>query len=191
LECERARQLDPSVKLTSSALNAYLYQGRYDKFLETLPRNSDNALLLFYRGFGEYYKRNLEQAAKEFDRAFELRPTMLQAKLGKVLSEAIGKRQDAALEMLHEMRRRIEERDVRDPEAIYKIAQVYAVLGEKALALRVLRRSIENGFFSYPYFLKDPLLETLRGETEFTRLLGMARERHEAFKRLVLAGRTP
>ncbi len=27
-ECEQARQLDPSVKMNSSALNAYLYLGR-------------------------------------------------------------------------------------------------------------------------------------------------------------------
>jgi DNA-binding winged helix-turn-helix (wHTH) protein/TolB-like protein/Flp pilus assembly protein TadD len=183
-ECERARQLDPSVKLSSSALNTYLYLGEYDKFLESLPRNSENALIVFYRGFGDYYKKNLDRAVKDFDRAFELRPTMLQAKLGKVFSEAIGKRNKKALEMLNETNSKIEERDVRDSEAIYKIAQAYAVLGEKASALRVLRRSIESGFFSYPYIAADPLLESVRDEPEFARLLTMAKERHEAFKRL-------
>jgi hypothetical protein len=58
------------------------------------------------------------------------------------------------------------------------------VLGEKASALRVLRRSIESGFFSYPYIAADPLLESVRDEPEFARLLTMAKERHEAFKRL-------
>jgi DNA-binding winged helix-turn-helix (wHTH) protein/TolB-like protein len=37
-ECERARQLDPGVKLNSSTLTAYLYMGQYDKFLESLPK---------------------------------------------------------------------------------------------------------------------------------------------------------
>ncbi len=184
-ECERARQLDPSVKLTSSALNSYLYLGDYDKFLQSLPRNSDNALIVFYRGFGEFYKNNKDQAAKDFDKAFELRPTMLQARVGKALSESIAKRNQPGLALLNEMKSKIEERDVRDSEASYKIAQAYAVLGDKAAALSVLRRSIENGFFSYPYFVKDPLLNALRAEPEFTRLLASARERHEAFKRLL------
>jgi hypothetical protein len=47
----------------------------------------------------------------------------------------------------------------------------------------VLRQSIENGFFPYPYFGTDPLLKTLRSESEFTRLLNSANERHERFKR--------
>ena len=41
-ECERARTLDPGVKLYSSALNAYLYLGQYDKFLKSLPEDSDS-----------------------------------------------------------------------------------------------------------------------------------------------------
>jgi len=40
-ECELARKLDPGVKINSSALNAYLYIGDYDKFLQSLPRNSE------------------------------------------------------------------------------------------------------------------------------------------------------
>ena len=184
-ECERARELDPGVKLNSSALNTYLYLGDYDKFLQSLPRNNDSALILFYRGFAEYYRKNWDRAAKDFNRAFELRPTLLQARLGKALSEAIGQRKSKALEILNETKSKIEEREVRDSEAIYKVAQAYAVLGEKAPALHVLRQSIENGFFSYPYLAADPLLDPLRAEPEFTQLLALARQRHEAFKKLL------
>ena len=59
------------------------------------------------------------------------------------------------------------------------------MLGDRPSALRVLRRSIENGFFCYPYLLTDPLLDGIRGESEFTRLLTLARERHDAFKKLL------
>ena len=50
-ECERARQLDPGVKLASSALNGYLYLGEYAKFFQSLPKGSDSPLVLFYTGF--------------------------------------------------------------------------------------------------------------------------------------------
>ena len=184
-ECEMARQLDPGVKLNSSALNSHLYLGDYDTFLNSLPRNTDAALIIFYRGFGEYHKKHWDRAAKEFNAAYELRPTLLQARVGKALSEAMAKRNGKALEMLHDMESKVEDRGVRDAEASYKIAQAYAVAGDKKSALRVLQRSIENGFFSYPYFVTDPLLDTLRAEPEYARLMTLAQQRHDAFKKLL------
>jgi hypothetical protein len=48
----------------------------------------------------------------------------------------------------------------------------------------VLRNSIEGGFFPYPYFASDPLLDSLRQQGEFDKLMTIARDRHESFKRL-------
>jgi len=181
-ECERARQLDPGVKLNSSALNAYLYLGQYDRFLESLPRTDDVPLIVFYRGFGEYYKKDWEQAEKHFDHAFELDRSVMQAEIGKALSFGIRRQTAEGAAILGTLEKKINERGVRDPEAIYKIAQAYAQLGDKASALRVMRQSIENGFFSYPYFANDPLLDALRRENTFSEIMSTARRRHEAFK---------
>ena len=41
--------------------------------------------------------------------------------------------------MLHVLEKKIGERGVGDPEATYKIAQAYSILGDKVSALRVLR----------------------------------------------------
>jgi len=49
--------------------------------------------------------------------------------------------------------------------------------------VRVLRYSIENGFFASPYLVSDPLLNGVRKEKEFEPLMDMARRRHEAFKK--------
>jgi len=181
-ECERARQLDPGVKLNSSALNAYLYLGQYDRFLDSLPRTDDVPLIVFYRGFGEYYKKDWEQAEKHFDHAFELNRSVMQAEIGKALSFGIQHQTTEGSAILGTLEKKINERGVRDPEAIYKIAQAYAQLGDKTSALRVMRQSIENGFFSYPYFANDPLLATLRQENAFSEIMSTARRRHEAFK---------
>jgi DNA-binding winged helix-turn-helix (wHTH) protein/TolB-like protein/Flp pilus assembly protein TadD len=182
VECERARSLDPGVKLHSSALNAYLYLGQYDKFLKSLPEDSDSPLILFYRGFAEYHRHRFEQAAQYFDAAFQARPSMLQAKTGKALSAGLRRQKNKGLEMLRAMEQQIANRGVGDPEAVYKIAQAYAALGDLPSALRALRTSIENGFFSFPYFTADPLLDPLRGSEEFARLMALARKRHEAFR---------
>lgn len=182
-ECERGRELDPGVKISSSALNTYLYLGEYEKFLASLPTTSEAAFIFFYRGFGEYHEKEWDLATRDFDRAFELDPSLLQAQVGKALSYGIAKHGPEGLQVLHDAEARIRERGVGDSEAIYKIAQAYAVLGDHVSALRVLRLSIENGFFAYPYFVTDPLLDSLRSNPEFAGLLKVAQQRHEAFQR--------
>ena len=128
----------------------------------------------------------LGHAATEFDRAVGLDHSLLQAQIGKALSLGIRRQVAQGLGTLRTVEAKISQRGVGDPEASYKIAQAYAVLGDKPAALRVLKRSIETGFFSYPYFLSDPLLESLRNENEFRLVMNIARQRHEQFVKTFL-----
>ncbi|HWY54651.1 MAG TPA: winged helix-turn-helix domain-containing protein [Terriglobales bacterium] len=179
-EGERALQLDPLVKANGSVFNTYLYLAEYDKFLRSLP-DLDDPLVVFYRGFGEFHQKNWQQAAKDFDHAYELDPS-LYAQIGKALSDSIAHRDADGLQILRALENKIGERGVGDPEGMYKISQAYSVLGDKTSALRALRRSIEGGFFCYPYFTTDPLFDGLRNDPEFAALLNVARQRHEAFR---------
>jgi TolB-like protein/Tfp pilus assembly protein PilF len=181
-ECERARQLDPQVKITSSALNAYLYLGQYDQFLLSLPQTDNSVFVLFYRGFGEYYQKNWVEAAANFDRAYAMDSSALSAQLAKAFSDAIAHDNPAGLELLRQTENRIQQSGVSDAEGIYKIAQAYAAVGDKRSAIRMLRESIDGGFFPSPYFETDPLLDPIRKEPEFAGLLDQARRRHEDFK---------
>jgi DNA-binding winged helix-turn-helix (wHTH) protein/TolB-like protein/Flp pilus assembly protein TadD len=182
VECERARTLDPGVKLHTSALNAYLYLGQYERFVASLPSENNVPFDFFYRGFAEYYQGDWTASAKDLDRAYEMEPSLLQAQVGKALSEGIRHQETRAIALLSETEKKIEERGVRDPEALYKIAQAYAMLGDKASGLRVLARSVDNGFFPYPYLATDPLLGKIRSEREFAGILEKARMRHEKFR---------
>jgi hypothetical protein len=158
-----------------------LYLGEYDKFLESLPKSEDQPLIVFYRGFGKYYKRNWDAAAKEFDAAFNLDHALFHAQIGRALSCAIRNQRSQGLAILNDVETRIEQRAVGDPEAWYKIAQAFAVLGDSSSSLRVLKHSIDGGFFPYPYFAADPLLDSVRKQAEFAPLLDAARTRHESF----------
>lgn len=180
-ECERARQLDPQVKISSSEINAYLYLGEYARFLESLP-NLDAAYVLFYRGLGEYYLKHAPQAAQDFDRAYMLKPDLVQAKIGKALSDSLAGRRDAALGLLRKTQDEMEDRGVGDAEAMYKIAQAYAVVGDKPAALHALSHTVEGGFFCSSCFATDPLLAGIRGDPEFQHLSNDARQRHDQFK---------
>jgi TolB-like protein len=180
-ECELARRIDPEVKINSSALNSYFYRGQYDAFLASLPR-IDSVYILFYRGLGEYYKQDYANATAHWDRAFAQDPSLLQAEIGESMADGIRRRNDEGLRLLHATEGKIEARGVTDAEGIYKVGQAYAVLGDKTSALRLLRRSIEGGFFCYPYFVSDPLQETLHGDPAFEQLMELARQRHEQFR---------
>jgi serine/threonine-protein kinase len=186
-ESELARRLDPQVKVNSSAMNAYLYLGEYEKFLHSLPVK-DSPYILFYRGFAEYYAGRTEQGATDFNHAYEQDSSLMQAAIGKALSYSIVQDNAAGLALLHQTEEKIEKLGVSDAEGIYKVAQAYAVLGDKASSLRMLRRSVEGGFFCYPYFESDPLLNNLRKEPEFVDIVGQARQRHEQFKARFFGG---
>jgi hypothetical protein len=101
--------------------------------------------------------------------------------VGKALSYSIRNDNARGLQLLEQTENKIEERGVTDAEGIYKVAQAYAVLGDKTSALHMLRHSIGGGFFCYPYFERDPLLQSLRGDPEFQTLLNQARDRHNQF----------
>ena len=180
-ECERAREIDPSVKISSSAINAYFYLGQYGKWLASLP-NSSAPYILFYRGFGEYYQREYARAKAHFDAAYEGAPDLLQAEVGKALSDGIANDRAAGLRLLGQTEAEIEQRGVTDAEGIYKVAQAYAVLGDRRAALRMFRRTVDGGFFCYPYFQTDPLLDSLRSEPGFDEVMQRARQRYVQFQ---------
>src|SRR5262249_41748710 len=181
-ECSKAREIDPTVKINSSAFNSYLYTGQYEKFLGSLPLGEPSPFIVFYRGFANYYLQNMQQAALDFDRAYEIEP-QLYTRIGKAFSYAIKNERRTGLEILGDVDREIQQRGVGDAEGAYKIAQAYAVLGDTQSALRVLARSVDQGFFCYDYIRSDPLLEKIRGEAEYGRILEVARTRHDSFAR--------
>ena len=146
-----------------------------------MPSRQD-AYFVFYRGLGYYYLKDFGQATAYFDRAYELDSSAIVTHIGKALSLAAAAKNRQALELLKAIDAKAEN-GASDGEISYKLAEAYAVLGEKQSALRKLRSSIEQGFFCYGYFISDPLTENLRSENEYLTLMEKARQRHEEFKR--------
>ncbi|HLH05562.1 MAG TPA: winged helix-turn-helix domain-containing protein [Bryobacteraceae bacterium] len=181
-ECERARRIDPSVRGNGAVLNAYLYLGEYEKFLQSLPDINDSGFFLFYRGFGKYHKQEFDSAAEDFERAYQLHSS-LYTQVGLALADGIRNKRREGLQVLHELEEKMQQRRVGDGEGTYKIAQAYAVLGDVPSGLRALRDSIQAGFFSYPYMIRDPLLANLRRDPRLPRLLKLAEARHQEFRR--------
>ncbi|HRH42898.1 MAG TPA: hypothetical protein PKY82_14815, partial [Pyrinomonadaceae bacterium] len=71
---------------------------------------------------------------------------------------------------------------VNDGEMIYKLAQAYSELKRPKEALEMFNLSIDKGFFCYPYFKTDPLLDNIRKDKDFDNILQKAQKRHNEFK---------
>jgi serine/threonine protein kinase len=180
-ECLRARELDPQVKINSSALNTFLYLGRYADFLNSLPTRQ-SAYILFYRGFGEYYLHDFADALKHFDEAYGLDADLLQAEVGEAIALSMKHQNAQGLQLLANTERKIQERGVRDSEGIYKVAQAYAVLHDNQSALRLLKQTVDQGFFPYPYLESDPLTVGVREEPEYAAIASAAKDRYDQFR---------
>jgi tetratricopeptide (TPR) repeat protein len=175
--------MDPFVLGGGNIPLAHVYKGEYQRFLDGFRLDSQSAYQQFYTGLAIYYLKRFPEAARVFDHAYSLDQSMLHTRVGKALSVMIGGDRNAAAHVLQLTELESIERQVSDAEALFRIAEAYAVLGDTGGALRVLRRSIEGGFFCYPYLARDPLLESIRSVPEFQSLLERSRERHEAFRR--------
>jgi len=182
-ESERARELDPGVKLNSSAMNGYLYLGEYDRFLASLPAQDDVAFVAFYKGLAKYVAGSRTAALEDFTRAGRLQPKLLHARIGMAFAASIAGKREDGLRIARDIEREIRARDVKDPEAVYKIGEAYSVLGDGISAVRMLKSSVEGGFFPAEYFVRDPLMENARRVPEFATVLQSARQREQSFAR--------
>jgi hypothetical protein len=66
-------------------------------------------------------------------------------------------------------------------ESQFKAESLGCRLGTGPMSLNL--KSVDSGFFSYPYIARDPLLNDLHSEPEFPQIVNMARQRYEAFRR--------
>ncbi len=177
---ERSRQIDDEIRSNNAIFASLLYDGQYERYLKQLPAK-ETAYILFYRGFGHYYLKDLAESVKLFDRAYAMNPGLMQAQVGKALSFAVSGNKAAGLALLQQTAQQIETRGVTDAEGVYKVAQAFAVLGDPTTALRLWQRSVAGGFFCYPYFVNDPLLANVRDTTKYAEVLALAKQRHEGF----------
>jgi serine/threonine protein kinase/tetratricopeptide (TPR) repeat protein len=58
-----------------------------------------------------------------------------------------------------------------DPLMLYNTACFYARIGEKRLALDTLKNAIREGFGEYEWLVRDPDLDSIRGEPEYAELM--------------------
>ena len=125
-ECERARRLDPAVKLTSSTLNSYLYLGCTTGFWRVSRRLRTRRSSCSIEGLENTIERISNGRSRNLIVHSNLIVPCCRLSVGKALSFAIGISARKRMLILKALESKTNGRGAYDPEAVYKIAQAYA-----------------------------------------------------------------
>ncbi len=151
----------------------FLYQGKpHEAELEmrqVLERYPDNYKLLAYLGDFLYYQGKTEEAERVLDRALQLSPP--NGEDDALIVSAFVRASRGERDRIDPRLLRYKPEEVVDGDTAEWTGSVYALLGDKQMALIWLRRAVQLGNHNYPWFQRDKNWDKLRGDPEFQRLM--------------------
>jgi serine/threonine-protein kinase len=147
-----AVRLDPTVP--TSVLHTYYHLGEFERALEEMHRSSDP---IEARVLGAMARRSEAiDAARREETRFAAAPLMRVFSTG-ILAALEGRSQDAIDAMAH-----FEDLAFGDGEALFYVAEIFALAGAGDRAMAVLARAVDGGFVCRPAFERDAYLAPLR-----------------------------
>ena len=174
-ECEKARFLDAGTTDLPSCGNIFMALGRYERAREYLQLYSGSE----YERVGkvEIFLREGRQA----EALYELQALPPTVEYGRqMLEPCLQHRPRTAAEAVAAQQLHSGVMAVDDPGPKYFLAGWDSLCDQPNLALRELRRAIEQDYCAYPQMETDPLLSKLRERPEFAeiRSLGISCQQH-------------
>jgi eukaryotic-like serine/threonine-protein kinase len=166
---EHARRLEPQIRTAVS--HAYLMAGEYDRAIET---DQDDPPLVTALALDLLGRRD-RAIAHVRQRIAPGVPPLLRSFFEVSLALFEGRRADAMAavdETLQKWR-------LRDPCATYYLARTLVRLDHPS-AIAMLRRSVEGGLHAFPFFARDPWLDSRRSDPEFSGILKTAEAGYHA-----------
>ena len=174
-QCEKARSLDAGTTDLPSCGNVFMALGRYERAREYLQLYS-----------GSEYERSIKveiflREGKQAEALHELQGLPARAEYGRqMLEPCLQRRPRTPAEAVAAQQFHLGVMALVDPGPKYLLAGWDSLCDQPDLALRELRRAIEQNYCAYPQMETDPLLSNLRPRPEFAeiRLLGIACRQH-------------
>jgi TolB-like protein len=169
---KKALELQPDLDWANIAqIDLYLGFGEYNKAIELsqtyLSKFPDHPWVKEYPALAELFSGHYEKA-KEYYQKIGTQPV----ELGYIYWKA--GRKDEATKLfqgnLDRLQKRLEQGDESKDIGI-SMAAVYAVQGNKDEALRWLQKAVDAGWRYYRYLSRYPLLENIRDDERFKRII--------------------
>jgi len=173
-------------KLQPQAVDiTYLYTGEIQRFEASLQEQpghlrSTSGVLPFYRGYLALVRGDRPLAQREFKAAAALAngyPNIL--RLSQIYDLILEGRKEEAWKKLREYdQERIGMREP-DGEFTLRLAEAYALIGDRASAMDMAGRAFARGFGCTTWYERSPMLEPLRGLPKWQALVQHLRERQK------------
>ncbi len=177
-EMEKALSLDPNNPRFRSIGITYVYLGKYQQALGGYDLDSASTFSLSWKAHTYILAGQPERAVHYLDRVLATEP---ESRFG-VFCQEMKLYLDRRYDLLPAVMRKSEEAGEFDGESWYNLAEQYGRFNESTGVARTLQRAIDSGFFNYPLMLRDPLLDTVRGNTNVQRAMATAKTKYEAFR---------
>ena len=176
---EKAVSIDPKNVQFRSIGTTYSIAGKYDKAIKSLILEDGSGFKESMKGLTYIRMNELKLAEVEFNKVIQIDPD---GTLGNWCRPMLAYSQ--GIKWNEELRNKTIEigKIIEDPEAIFNWSIVYILHDEHEEFLKLYEKAVDLGFFPYPVFETDPILDPLRDNIEFQRITLKAKAKHEAFK---------
>ena len=164
-----------------------IYLGEIDKAISItrqgvgLAKNNNITapVWLIYEGIPYLYSKMPEKAFPYFDFVSDIDPSNTWSIIGQTYKALVSGNTNKGGDLLSSL----ESRNIHDSEMIYRYTHFYVMLNDHDNALRALEKSVDNGFFCFPYIKSDPLTKPLHDNPRFKQILEKAKIRHELYEK--------
>ena len=173
-------------KLQPQAVDiTYLYTGEIQRFeigLREQPGHlrSTSGVLPFYRGYLALVRGNRDLARQEFKAIAALSNAYPNIRrLSEIYSLILDGQKEEAWRKLREYDQ--ERLGMREPDGEFtlRLAEAYAMLGDRASAMDMASRAFSRGFGCIEWYERSPMLEPLRSLPKWEALIQHLRERRK------------
>ena len=181
---ERARQVDPLNAMRAGVQwDMYISEGKFDLVLEFAERwyeaDPESPLAQSGLALALTYNSRFREALPIIDRLAEKSPDNVAAKFMLLLKYGMLKDREKAFQILTP---EFQKTCKRDFQWSYNVAADLSLLGTKEEALDWLENAINRGFWDYRLMERDFLLDNIRGEKRFKKLIERAKYESEHFE---------
>jgi DNA-binding winged helix-turn-helix (wHTH) protein/tetratricopeptide (TPR) repeat protein len=178
---ERGRPYHPKKEVSPSIVQVYVWNQEYELARETIQRwradSPNNKYAIYFACQPAMMTGDWKAAKKLVDEALQLAPDDPIVISQQGMFYALKGKAEQALACMN--------RACASPKSFghahhtyYQIACILALTGQRQTAFEWLERSVGSGFACWPFFLKDPGLENLRGLPEFELLISSLQARY-------------
>jgi len=154
-----------------------LSRRRWQAVLKIHP---DNPMSYVYYSLVLAGNNAVDEAISVIDHNARVNPGTMLATLGVTLKYAMqGNKEKLNQEITPDLAKTWQ----RDAYYSHQLADAFALIGDREKALGWLEHAVDAGFINYPFLSEnDPLLESIRGDERFKKLMERVKLAWESFK---------